>query len=266
MNPDSLDDPQASGDEWDVDEALAVTLPEALTWLGEAKMRLLAVAGACALLGLGLALALPAKFTATTTFLPPVSAQQQAGSAAALAALGSLSGLAGSGMKTPDEMYVALLTGDSVVRGLNARFNLRERYEVTSHEALRRRLAEFVRVGADKKSGLISVDVEDRDPEFATRLTNAHAEETSKMLGRLAIGEAQQRRAFYERQIKGAKESLVQAEAGLRAVQEKSGMIALERAGRVGCGGRGPVAYCPWAYPWPSYQPRPSSMSAHVVS
>jgi len=229
MNPDLQDDRAAYGDEWQEQEAPAVTLLEALTWLGEAKMRLLATAGACAALGLGLALALPAKFTATTTFLPPASSQPQAGSAAALAALGSLSGLAGAGVKTPDEMYVALLTSDSVLRGLDARFSLKERYGVNSHEALRRRVTEFVRVGADKKSGLISVDVEDRDPEFATRLANAHAEEISKVLGRLAIGEAQQRRVFYERQIKDANQALVQAEAGLRAVQEKSGMIALEK-------------------------------------
>lgn len=227
MNPELLDDPAASGDDWE-EQAPAVSLVEALTWLGEAKKRMALAASAGAVLGLGLALTLPENFTATTTFLPPASAQQQAG-AAALAALGSLGGLAGAGVKTPDEMYVALLTSDSVVRGLDGRFNLRERYGVASQEALRRRIAEFVRVGADKKSGLISVDVEDRDPEFAARLANAHAEEISKVLGRLAIGEAQQRRVFYERQIKDAKEALVQAEAGLRVVQEKSGMIALEK-------------------------------------
>lgn len=206
-----------------------MTLVEALTWLGVAKKRMALMAGAGAVLGLCLAYALPPTFTASTTFLPPAASQQQTGTAAVLSALGPLGGLAGTGMKTPDEMYVALLTSDSVIGGLDGRFNLLERYGQTNHEALRRLMAGVVRVTSDKKSGLIRVDVDDADPEFAARLANAHAEEISKVLSRLAIGEAHKRRVFYERQIKDAKESLVQAEAGLRAVQEKSGMIALEK-------------------------------------
>lgn len=94
---------------------------------------------------------------------------------------------------------------------------------------MRRSVGGFIRVGADKKSGVISVNVDDRDPEFAASLANAHADEISKVLGRLAIGEAQQRRMFYERQLKDAKEALVQAEADMRAVQERSGVVALEK-------------------------------------
>lgn len=227
MNSDLYEHPPADG-EWE-DEGSQLSAVEALTWLGAAKGQLLGVAALCAALCVGIGLALPAKFTATTTFLPPAATQSQSNSAATLAALGSLGGLGGAGMKTPDEMYVALLTGDSVVRGLDERFKLRERYGASSHEALRRSIGEFVRVGADKKSGVISVNVDDRDPEFAARLANAHADEISKVLGRLAIGEAQQRRVFYERQIKETKEALVQAEVDLRAVQEKSGVVALEK-------------------------------------
>lgn len=205
-----------------------MSLLEALIWLGDAKKRLALAAGAGAVLGLALAFSLPVKFTATTTFLPPATTQQS-GSAAVLSALGPLGGLAGAGLKTPDEMYLALLTSDSVVRGLDGRFKLRERYGLPNQDALKRSMAGVVRVSSDKKSGVISLDVDDADPEFAALLANAHAEEVSRVLSRLAIGEAHQRRVFYERQIKDAKESLVQAEAGLRAVQEKSGMIALEK-------------------------------------
>lgn len=228
MTSDLQDANAVANEPWE-ETGPTVSLVEALTWLGEAKMRVLGAATVCAGIGLGLALLLPATYTATTTFLPPAATQQQGGSAAALAALGSLGGLAGAGVKTPDEMYVALLSADSVLRGLDARFKLRERYGVDTHEALRRGLGEYVRVSADKKSGLIRVDVEDRDPAFAANLANAHAEEISKVLGRLAISESQQRRVFYERQIKESKESLVQAEAALREVQEKSGVVALER-------------------------------------
>jgi len=167
--------------------------------------------------------------TARTTLLPPGS-QQQSGSAAALAALGSLGGLAGGmAAKTPDELYVSLLKSDTIQRALDQRFNLRERYEVENYEGLRRAMPQYIRVLSDKKSGLISVDVDDRDPKFAADLANAHGGEITKLLGRLAVTEAQQRRVFFEQQLNTTKENLIKAEQFLQALQEKSGVIVLDK-------------------------------------
>ncbi len=175
------------------------------------------------------ALLLPPIYTARTTFLAPGS-QQQSGSAAALAALGSLGGLAGGlTAKTPDELYVALLKSDSVQRGLDARFNLKTHYDVDSYEALRKVLPNFVRVSSDKKSGVISVEVDDKDAKFAADLANAHEAEVTKLLGRLAVSEAQLRRVFFEKQLQETKERLIKAEQTLQAVQEKSGVIVLDK-------------------------------------
>ena len=51
----------------------------------------------------------------------------------------------------------------------------------------------------------------------------------TKVLGRLAVSEAQLRRAFFEKQLKDTKENLVKAEQSLREVQEKSGVIVLDK-------------------------------------
>ncbi len=224
-------------DEFELEETSFVSLPEALTWIGESKRFVLLSTVGCGIAAALLSFALPVTFTASTSFLPPANTQQQSGSAAALAALGSLGGLGGMSAKTPDEMYVALLGSDSVLRGLDGRFKLRERYGAANHEALRRAMSGIVRIGADKKSGLITVDVDDKDPAFAAELANAHADEVSKVMGRLAIGEAQQRRVFYEKQLKETKEALIQAETAMRAVQEKSGVVALEKQAEVAVGG-----------------------------
>src|SRR6185369_8923915 len=152
------------------------------------------------------------------------------GSAAALAALGSLGALSGGiAAKTPDDLYVALLKSDSVQHGLDQRFNLRAHYDVETYEALRRALTNHVRVSADKKSGVISVEVDDKDAKFAADLANAHDPEVTKLLGRLAVSEAQLRRAFFEKQLQDTKENLVKAEQTLQAVQEKSGVIVLDK-------------------------------------
>jgi tyrosine-protein kinase Etk/Wzc len=210
------------------EEEDGVGLIDLLTWWGEGKRLIAGVTIAAALASLGVAFKLPAVYTARTTLLPPTS-QNSGGASAALAALGSLGGLAGGMAKTPDELYVALLKSDSVQRALDERFKLKERYEVKTYEALRKALPKYIRVASEKKSGVITVEVDDEEPKFAAELANAHVGEVTKVLGRLAVSEAQLRRVFFEQQLKDTKENLIKAETQLRAVQEKSGVIALDK-------------------------------------
>jgi len=219
---------QALYESEDDEDGPAVSLTDVLIWLGERKALIGAVTGGVAVLSLVVSLLLTPIFTARTTFLAPGS-QQQSGSAAALAALGSIGSLSGLGAKTPDDLYVALLKSDSVQRGLDQRFNLRAHYDVKTYETLRKVLPSYVRVSADKKSGVISVEVDDEDPKFAADLANAHEPEVTKLLGRLAVSEAQLRRVFFEKQLQDTKENLVKAEQSLQAVQEKSGVIVLDK-------------------------------------
>jgi tyrosine-protein kinase Etk/Wzc len=210
------------------EEDPGVGLIDLLTWWGEGKRLILGVTVMAALASLGVAFLLPAEYTARTTLLPPTS-QNTGGASAALAALGSLGGLAGGMAKTPDELYVALLKSDSVQRALDERFKLKERYNVKTYEALRKTLPKYIRVASEKKSGVISVEVDDEEPKFAAELANAHVGEVTKVLGRLAVSEAQLRRVFFEQQLKDTKENLIKAETQLRGVQEKSGVIALDK-------------------------------------
>ena len=224
-NPDVLsptfDDPE--------DDGPSVGLMDLLVWLGDGK-RWVAIATATAAVGAVIAALLMSPiFTARATLLAPGS-QQQSGSAAALAALGSLGGLAGGiGAKTPDELYVSLLKSDSVQRALASRFNLMQRYETKTYESLRKAMAANIRISSDKKSGVLTVEVDDKEAQFAADLANAHAAEVTRLLGRLAVSEAQQRRVFFEKQLQDTKENLIQAEQSLRVVQEKSGMVVLDK-------------------------------------
>jgi len=209
------------------DEGVGVT--EVITWVGEGKRLIAAATLIAGVLAVAVGLLLPKTYTAHATFLAPGS-QQQSGSAAALAALGSLGGLIGAGgAKSPDELYVALLKSESVERALAERFALKTRYDAPNSVALLKEMQKYIRVGSDKKSGLITVEVDDEDPQFAANLANAHASEVAKVLGRLAISEAQSRRMFFEKQLGETKESLIKAEQALREVQERSGVIVLDK-------------------------------------
>ncbi len=226
MNQAAPDMPHLPDDE---DDGPGIGLTEALTWIGDGKKLIATVTVAVAVAAAGIGLLLPKVFTARATLLAPGS-QQQGGSAAALAALGSLGGLVGgAAAKTPDELYVALLKSDSVQRALADRFDLKTRYDVKTYEVLRKEIPKYIRVTSDKKSGLISVEVDDEEPKFAADLANAHAGEITKVLGRLAVSEAQLRRVFFEKQLNETKENLIKAEQNLRGVQEKSGVIVLDK-------------------------------------
>ena len=219
------------------DDGPQIGLADLLTWIGEGKRLIATVALAAALASLAYAFYLPLIYTSRATLLPP-GAQQQSGSAAALAQLGALGGLAGGlGAKTPDELYVALLKSDTVQRALIDRFDLKKRYEIETYEVLRKTLPNYIRVSSDKKSGLIAVEVDDEEPKFAAALANAHVGEVTKVLGKLAVSEAQLRRVFFEQQLNDTKERLIKAEIGLRTVQEKSGVIVLDKQAEALIGG-----------------------------
>lgn len=211
------------------DDGPSIGLVEALTWVGQGK-RLIAVVTLIAAIGsVVVGLLLPKIYTARATLLAPGS-QQASGSAAALAALGSLGGLVGgAAAKSPDELYVALLKSDSVERALAQRFDLKTRYDAPNYEALLKAMPKHIHISSDKKSGLITVEVDDKDPQFAANLANAHAGEIAKVLDRLAVSEAQLRRVFFEKQMNETKENLVHAEQNMRSMQEKTGVIVLDK-------------------------------------
>lgn len=227
----TIDSAQRSDEDRDegAPEGPQISFLDLLTWLGDGKKFIAGLTATAAVVSLAYTLTLKPIYTARTSLLPP-SSQQPSGSTAALAALGSLGGLAGGlGVKTSDELYVALLRSESVTRALDERFGLKGRYEIKTNEALRQAIPQYIRVSSEKKTGVISIEVDDEDPAFAASLANAHVGEVTKVLSRLAVSEAQQRRLFFDQQVKETKEKLVKAESDLQRVQKQSGVFVLDK-------------------------------------
>ena len=166
------------------------------------------------LLALGYSFTITPTFTATTKFMPP--GQQQSGAAMMAQSLGALGGLAGAvgGIKNPMDQYIAFLQSNSVRDALVDRFKMLDRLGTTSRENARAAVGS-VQISSGK-DGLITIDASDKDPAFAAQLANAYVEELGKVLNRLAVTEAQQRRLFFEKQLAKAKDSLIQAERALK--------------------------------------------------
>lgn len=192
--------------------------------LGEEKATILKVTGLFTAVAVVVSLLMTPIFTAKTVMLPPQ--QQQSGAASALASLGGLAGLAGAaaGIKSPDEMYVAFLQSEGLQKSIIEKLKLQERYEAKTMTDTRTALKSAMRISPDKKSGLITIEADDKDPAFAAQLANVHVEELRVLMGRLAVTDAQQRRMFFEQQIKKVQTELAAAEQSFRQAKAQSGM------------------------------------------
>lgn len=193
------------------------------------KKMIIGTALATGLVAMAISLMIPPTFSSTAKIMPPQQ-QQNSGMAAMLGQLGSLAGSAGSlaGIKSPNDLYVGLLESRTIADNLISRFKLKAYYGKETMDDTRRTLNGVSNVVSGKKDGLISISVEDSDPKFAADLANAYVEELAKLTQTMAITESSQRRMFFEKQLKDAKEQLAKAEIALRATQEKTGMIQLD--------------------------------------
>jgi uncharacterized protein involved in exopolysaccharide biosynthesis len=171
---------------------------------------------AVGILALGISFLIPPTYTAKTQFLPPQ--QQQSAAAGLLQSLGGLGGLAGAaaGLKNPADQYLAYMKSNAVKDALIDRFKLMDRYQAKLRTDARMALDGVARI-ASGKDGLISVEFDDKDPQFAADVANAYVEELRNVLGRLAVTEAQQRRLFFEKQLTQAKDKLTAAEQSLKS-------------------------------------------------
>ena len=192
-------------------------------------LKLLVIAPlAAGLLALGITMLIAPTFTAVTTFMPPQ--QAQSGAASALASLGSLAGLAGgaAGISSPGERYVALMQSVSVSNRIVDQFKLMDVYDEKFRVDARKQLAANVRIALGKKDGLITVEVDDKSPQRAAEMANRYVDELRRMTGTLAVTEAQQRRAFFERQLQQSRDRLVQAQQALQSSGFNAGALKAE--------------------------------------
>jgi uncharacterized protein involved in exopolysaccharide biosynthesis len=183
------------------------------------------LAGAVAL---GVTYLIKPTFTSRTVFLPPQ--QQQSAAASAIASLGALSGLAGAaaGIKSPADQYVALLQSTTVADRLIDEFKLMQVYDREYRSEARKELADNARVSLGKKDGLITVEVDDVDPQRAAEIANRHVDELRRLTSQLALTESQQRRVFFEHQLKKTRDELTQAQQQLQASGFNPGALKAE--------------------------------------
>lgn len=174
-----------------------------------------------AAVGFGASFALKPTFTARASFIAP-QPSQGGGAIAALSSLGALSSLACASIKSSADQYASLMESASVGSQIIKQFDLVRIYESKFLSDTLRELKSNTRIAVGKKDGLITIEFDDHDAQRAADVANAYIAALKLMTDKLALTEAQQRRAFFEQQLVTTKNRLTQAQIEL----ESSGITA----------------------------------------
>lgn len=194
----------------------------------------------CAAVGLVastiIAFLIPARYTSTTRLMPPDQAGQ--GMASMLAALGKATGDMGGigtellGLKATGDMFVGVLHSRTVADDLINKFDLRKEYRVRRYEDARKDLDAFTDISSDRKSGIITLKVSDRNPDRAAAIGREYVEALNRMVITLNTGSAHKERVFLEQRLDQVQQGLEEAEKDFSQFASKNTTIDVKEQGR----------------------------------
>ena len=211
-----------------------VSLLDLLIVLAKHKRIVLGVPFATAIAAAAISLLMPNIYTGTTRILPP---QQSASMASAmlnqLGMLGGLGGIGGGalGIRNPNDLYIGMLKSRTIADNVISRFDLSKVYDEDYLSNTRKRLQNVTTITSGR-DGIITVEVDDKDPKRAADIANAYVDELKKLTKVLAVTEASQRRLFFEQQLVQAKDNLTAAEIAARQGLQKGGLTQADAQGR----------------------------------
>lgn len=172
---------------------------------------------------LGIAFLIPKQYKSTATIMPP---DQQGSAAMMLAALAHSSslGILGSltGMHASSELYIDLLQSGTVSSHLVDRFNLQQAYHKRYRVDAAKHLVHITKISENKKSGVITIQVEDTDRQRARDLAQGYLDELNQLVTRTSTSTAHRERVFVEDRLRNVQSALQDAEKQLSQFSSKS--------------------------------------------
>jgi capsule polysaccharide export protein KpsE/RkpR len=202
------------------------------------RRRLARVTAISLIVSLAIAFSIPKRYKSVASIMPP---DQQSSGAMMLAALvshsgslGGLGGLAGSllGAHTTTALYVNLLHSSTISGHLIDRFNLqhvyRKRYRIDTAKHLTHRTS----ITEDKKSGVITIAVEDENPLRARDLAQGYLDELNRLVTRTNTSAAHRERIFIERRLHSVQADLEHAQLELSEFSSRNSTVDIKEQTR----------------------------------
>lgn len=180
------------------------------------------------------------KYQATVQLMPPDTGSSGLASLAlpALSKLPGLSGLAGLagdlvGGKNSSALFTKVLESRTIEDSLITRFDLRKKYGIKYWEDARKKLHSRTSIIEDKKSGVLTIVVDDSDPKLAAALAGAYIEELDRVMASVATSSARRERIFLELRLTDEKKSLEDSEKKFSQFASSSMMLDVPQQTRV---------------------------------
>jgi uncharacterized protein involved in exopolysaccharide biosynthesis len=180
---------------------------------------------------------IPKSYTSTTQLMPPDS--QSTSGMAMMAALagkagGGLESLAGDllGMKTSGSLFIGILRSETAQDRIIQQFDLKNVYGKSLEIDARTKLDENTGISEDKKSGIITINVTDHDPQRATALAAAYVDQLNSLVAELSTSAAHRERVFLEERLKVVKQDLDDASNQLAQFSSKNNTLDIQQEGK----------------------------------
>jgi uncharacterized protein involved in exopolysaccharide biosynthesis len=223
---------------------IVISIAELGMEIWERRNWLAKVIGLGTLVAVIIALLTPNKYTSTAQLMPPDS--QALSNISMLSALSGGSPIASMGgglmsARTPAGTFIGILSSQTAQNDLINRFDLRRVYHCKLYIDARKVLAERTVIDEDKKSGIISISVTDRDPNRARDLAGAYVEELGKLVNKGSTSSARREREFLEQRLESIKSDLDASSVALSQFSsrnatmdpQKQGQSILDSAGKL---------------------------------
>jgi capsule polysaccharide export protein KpsE/RkpR len=187
--------------------------------------------------GILLAFLLPKHYRSEVQLMPPDS--NDSPGMAMMAALaggatgGALTGLGAvasdlMGLKNTGALFVGILSSRTVQDRLIARFELQKVYGDKYMEDTRKELASNTEIAEDHKSGIITIDVTDKDPQRAAAMAQTYVQELDRLAAEVSTSAARRERMFLEERLKQVKSDLAKAAVAFSQFASKNTAIDIE--------------------------------------
>jgi len=203
-----------------------VTLRGFLAVAAEHRRGLILFVAAVALVSTGVSLLLPKWYTAESTILPPTeSAGEGLDPTSALIENNALGRLGLFSSSTPSDVYVEILKSRTLRESLIQAFDLERLYHLKGMDRTGKELGQHVKVGSTP-IGVVSVRVEDRDPQRAADMANHLVADLDRFNRESVNTRAKHTREFLEKRLTEIRASLTHAESTLTAYEQKNKVVA----------------------------------------
>jgi uncharacterized protein involved in exopolysaccharide biosynthesis len=198
----------------------------ALHLLWERRRWLFRVAAWALAISTVIAFLIPNHYESSVSIMPPDSMNSSGTMLAALATKASpeLAAMAGSllGTKGSGALFVELFRSRSVQDRVVDRLNLQKVYWSRYKQDARKKLNSRTDVGEDRKSGVISLTVMDKNPQRARDIAQAYVEELNHLVSQVSTSSARRERIFIEQRLISVKSDLEDAEKQFSAFASKN--------------------------------------------